>query len=105
MVDIDPQKKEGFEDTIYACLLHHKWAKYEFIAPFGIRPIQFMNPNEKAPSTWTADARANGNLSRMRSNTRRIQDYIVANKTMPKDYKEMVKPLPEPIRGSVYLYF
>jgi hypothetical protein len=24
MVDIDPQKKEGFEDTIYACLLHHK---------------------------------------------------------------------------------
>ena len=40
MVDIDPQKNEGYEDTIYACLLHHKYGKLEFDPPKTIRPIQ-----------------------------------------------------------------
>ena len=51
MVDIDPQKNEGYEDSIFACLLHHKWAKCEFDAPATIRPIQFLNHDEKIPST------------------------------------------------------
>jgi len=51
MVDIDPQKNEGYEDTIYACLLHNKYAKDEFIAPNTIRPIQFMNRQENVVST------------------------------------------------------
>ena len=37
MVPVDPQKKEGFEDGIFACLLHYKWGSYEFNPPIGIR--------------------------------------------------------------------
>ena len=51
MVDIDPQKNEGYEDTIYACLLHHKYSNYEFIAPPTIRPVQFKNKDNRIPST------------------------------------------------------
>ena len=112
MVDIDPQKKEGYEDSIYACLLHHKWEKYEFLAPKTIRPIQFMNPNEKAPSTWVSKARSTGNLSYMSKNTHKIQEYIVKNKKFPAHYKNMIeRPRPDLGRNGdgsekgAYLYF
>ncbi len=52
MVDIDPQKEEGYEDTTFANLLHYKYPQYEFNTIHGIKCIQFQNKNEKAPSTW-----------------------------------------------------
>lgn len=51
MVDIDPQKNEGFEDLIWSTLLHYKYPNLEFHIE-GIKHIQFNNPNESAPSTW-----------------------------------------------------
>ena len=112
MVDVDPQKKEGFEDSIYACLLHHKWGKYEFTPPTGIKPIQFQNPHEVAPSTWFNEARSTGNLSYMSKNTHKIQEYIVKNKKFPEHYKDMIEsPRPDLGRNSdgsekgAYLYF
>ena len=47
MVNIDPQKNEGYEDSIFACLLHYKWGEYEFTPPATIRPIQWQNRQEK----------------------------------------------------------
>ena len=105
MVDIDPQKKEGFEDSIYACLLHHKWNRYEFLAPTTIRPIQFMNPNEKVPSTWVGKAKQTGNLGSMAANTHRIQQYIVEHKEFPKHYKSLISVPNEKNKTNVYLYF
>ena len=93
MVNIDPQKREGYEDSIYACLLHNKWASYEFLAPTTIRPIQFMNREEKAPSTWVSKAKAGGNLNYMAINTHKIQDYIIKYKKLPDDYRSLlIKP-------------
>ena len=109
MVNIDAQKNEGYEDSIYACLLHHKWAKYEFIAPATIRPIQFMNHNEKVPSTWANIRRPQYLIAK---NTHRIQDYIIAHKEFPPNYKSMIekeyKQLetePDGHKKDCYLYF
>jgi len=112
MVDVDPQKKEGFEDSIFACLLHYKYSKYEFNPPEGIKPIQFNNPNEKAPSTWHGEARKTGGLGVMRENTSKLQKYISEHKDLPKNYKEMLvihKPISNKTvdgrRNGCYLYF
>ena len=112
MVDIDPQKKEGFEDSIYACLLHHKWGKYEFEPPTTIRPIQFNNSKEKAPSTWHDEARKTGGLLVMRENTSKLQKYISEHKDLPKNYREMliiskstVTKTADGRRTNCYLYF
>ncbi len=108
MVDIDPQKNEGYEDTIYACLLHHKWSKYEFTPPTTIRPIQFQNRQEKVKSTWAEEKRPWNTIT---ANTNRIQEYIVQHKCFPIDYKSMIeKPLKRPEkladgRIDCYLYF
>ena len=59
MVDIDPQKDEGYEDSIFACLLHHKYCNAEFDPPKTIRPIQWMNRQAQIPSTWS-DNKSNG---------------------------------------------
>ncbi len=112
MVPVDPQKKEGYEDSVYACLLHYKYAKYEFNPPVGIRPIQFMNPNEKAPSTWHREAQIAGGLGAMVANTSIIQAYIVEHKKFPENYKDMIR-LPgadknknaDGSRKGTYLYF
>lgn len=53
MVNIDPQKGEGYEDVVFAWLLHYKYPKNEFYA-HGLKCIQFLNRNEKAPSTWAS---------------------------------------------------
>lgn len=52
MVDVDPQKEEGYEDKIFSELLHYKYPQYEFNTIHGIRCTQFQNRKEKAPSTW-----------------------------------------------------
>jgi len=108
MVDIDPQKNEGYEDSIFACLLHHKWNKYEFNPPATIRPIQFMNREEKVPSTWAEEKRP---FYRIIDNTNRIQEYIVENKKFPANYKDFIeidKKQPEQTadgRKDCFLYF
>ena len=54
MVDIDPQKNEGYEDTIFSNLLHYKYRDYECNNFYGLRCVQFQNPKESAPSTWAS---------------------------------------------------
>lgn len=54
MVDIDPQKMEGYEDTVFSNLLHYKYSKYEFNTIHGIECTQFMSKTEPVPSTWAA---------------------------------------------------
>lgn len=51
MVNIDPQKDEGFEDCIFSELLHYKYPLNEFKVE-GITHIQFNKSDEEAPSTW-----------------------------------------------------
>lgn len=51
MVNVDAQKREGYEDTIYSNLLHYKYPQVEFTTK-GIKCIHFQNANEVAPSTW-----------------------------------------------------
>lgn len=53
MVDVDPQKDEGYEDTVYSNLLKYKHHDWGFDTMHGIRCTQFRNKNEKAPSTWS----------------------------------------------------
>ena len=109
MVDIDPQKNEGFEDSIYSCLLHHKYAQYEFLPPATIRTTQFGN-NSDAPSTWWGQE-ANRPMNLMVNNTHRIERYIVEHKDFPINYKNMIvykeKPITQLADGKVgtYLYF
>lgn len=87
MVDVDPQKDQGFEDSIYACLLHHKWGKYEFDPPKTIRPTQFLNTKEVAPSTWAGTGHS---WNQMTSATNRIQRYIIERLDMPKDVQKFI---------------
>ena len=108
MVPIDPQKNEGYEDSIFACLLHHKWSQYEFDPPKTIRPIQFQNNKEKVPSTWAEEKRP---FYLMAANTNRIQDFIVANKKFPLHYKSLIEEEWKPPeytadgKKDCYLYF
>lgn len=108
MVDVDPQKNEGYEDSIFACLLHHKWGEYEFDPPKTIRPIQFQNRKEKVPSTWAEENRP---FYRITDNTNRIQDYIAKNKRLPDNIKDLIvvdRPQPETTADGMkdcFLYF
>lgn len=109
MVPIDAQKNEGYEDTIFACLLHHKWAKYEFIPPATIRPIQFMNSQEKIPSTWANIKRPQSLIA---ANSNRIQEYIVKYKKFPENYRSMIEKErrqletePDGRKKDCFLYF
>ena len=52
MVDVDPQKNEGYEDAVFSNLLHYKYPNNEFHC-YGLKCLQWMNKNEKAPSTWS----------------------------------------------------
>lgn len=95
MVDIDPQKDEGYEDSIFACLLHHKWGRYEFTPPDTIKPVQFMNSGERVPSTW-ADQGLRRPFAVMQRNTNRIQEYICKHKEFPAEYKSMIDKYEQP---------
>lgn len=109
MVEIDPQKNEGFEDSIYACLLHHKYRQYEFDPPANIKCTQFNNRTEHVPSTWVATERRP--MQTMIKNTNNIQQYIVDNKDFPANYKAFFEPEFKPIekqadgKKGAYLYF
>lgn len=101
MVDIDPQKNEGYEDTIYACLLHYKWNKYEFTPPATIKPIQDHSVEEKAISTWCY---RNYPVRLLQANSARLQEYIVKYKELPPNYKDLLDTKVEE-KKSNYLYF
>ena len=108
MVNIDPQKNEGFEDSIFACLLYHKWNKYEFKPPVDIRCTQFLNTKEQVPSTWMHIPGENRPFNRMVQNTNRIQTYIVKYKKMPTDIQTFLQeeePKPKSYIGSNYIGF
>ena len=109
MVPVDPQKDEGYEDSIFACLLYHKYRQYEFKPPVGIKCIQFQNIKEKVPSTWAEDKQINFAL--ISANTNLIQDYIVTHHSFPQHFKDFIrKPYkpPEKVadgKKDCYLYF
>lgn len=84
--NIDPQKSEGFEDKIWAVLLHYKYPKNEFNPPKGIRCIHFKNPNEYVPSTWATDG--NHNWRTLRKNTADIIAYIKQHKELPEKWRK-----------------
>lgn len=81
MVDIDAQKNEGFEDSIFSWLLHHKYSEKEFSCQC-IKCVHFRNPNEYVPSTW-AQGKEN-DWKRLRGRTKEILDYITEHKDLPK---------------------
>lgn len=84
--NIDPQKSEGFEDKIWATLLHYKYSDKEFAAPKGIRCIHFKNPIEVVPSTWASEQKYN--WRQLRANTLEIVAYIAENKELPDKWKK-----------------
>ena len=109
MVPVDPQEDEGYEDSIFACLLYHKYRQYEFKPPLNIKCIQFQNRKEKVPSTWAENKQRDFNL--IAANTNLIQDYIVAHHEFPQNFKDFIrKPYkpPENVadgKKDCYLYF
>lgn len=86
--DIDPQRSEAFEDRIWSTLLHFKYSDKEFDAPKSIRCIHFKNPNETAPSTWSAEKQYN--WRQMRNNTKILEEYISKNKELPKEWRKLI---------------
>lgn len=85
MVNIDPQKEIGYEDTIFSTLLHYKYSKNEFELS-GIRCTQFNNKNEKAKSTWITKKHS---WAVMWRNTEKIINYIKKYRDFPKNWPAM----------------
>lgn len=100
MVDVDAQKDEGYEDTLFSFLLHIKYSELEFDIPEGVKSLHFKNPRiielgGEVPSTW-ARVRYNGkkrNWKKMEMRTRALQQYILANKDFPVNVKEYLSSL------------
>lgn len=91
--DIDPQKNEGFEDSIYACLLHHKYSTHEFVPPTDIKCTQFGDAG--APSTWAYESKRPWQI--INGNTNRIKKYISEHGDLPDNYRKMIlKPVEQP---------
>lgn len=84
--NVDPQKKEGFEDRIFSYLLHIKYSNYEFKPPEGIIHAHFRNKQEYVPSTWYKgigiDVKA-----KMLTFTNEVINYIDRNKDIPERLK------------------
>ena len=78
MIDIDPMKYEGFEDSIYITLLHYKYPDKEFSIPSNISCTQANDTS--IPSTWNKE---NKSLKKMFENTYLIEDYISKYKDRP----------------------
>ena len=91
MVDIDPQKGEGFEDCVFATLLHYKYSQYEFDIPSGLTHSQYFNTKEKVPSTWWADAKSSGISKGLIQRTNALCKYISEKKKLPPDLKQFLK--------------
>ena len=77
--NIDPQKGEGFEDTLFASLLHYKYADKEFDAPKNIKHVQFLQRDVK--STWSGEQHYN--WTNLRQRTKDIEKYIAINRELP----------------------
>jgi len=82
--NIDPQNNEGYEDQIYAHLLHIKYARFEFKFPDGLKCIQFQNKSEAAPSTWAGEVHSKG-WRMLQAGTKKVSQYINDYKDMPRD--------------------
>lgn len=104
MVDVDPQNDEGYEDSIFSCLLHHKWGEYEFNMPKTIHPIHLTSYKSKIPSTW---AEGKVPFYQLATNTDIIQEYIMKHKEFPNDWKKLITGprKEETSQNTFYLYF
>ena len=91
MVDIDPQKGEGFEDCVFATLLHYKYGQYEFNIPSGLTHCQYFNTKEKVPSTWWSDAKSSGISTGLIQRTNALCKYISEKKKLPPDLKQFLE--------------
>ena len=92
MVDIDPQRNEGFEDLIWSYLLHYKYPNLEFHVE-NVKHTQFNNPNESAQSTWANDEIRDWDIMIKRSN-RYIEEFKKGNysiKIFPHITREVLK--------------
>lgn len=87
MVDVNPQKNEAYEDTVYSNLLHYKYSNLEFKLD-GIICTQFRNKTETAPSTW---ARGTHDWSTLGYNTGKIVDFIKTNHNFPKNWRSFCR--------------
>ena len=56
LLQVDPERNQGFEELIWCNYLHYKYPELEFDVR-GLRCTHFKNPNEKAPSTWADNER------------------------------------------------
>lgn len=81
MINVDPQKSQGYEDMLFATLLHHKYADYEFDLPAGIYCTQFKNTKEVAPTTWGTQKGID--YRQIQTNTIKIAEFIVTHKNIP----------------------
>ena len=93
MVEVNPQKNEGYEDSIFSCLLHYKYSKYEFEFNSDITHIQWLNKTEYVPSTWSNKVSVQCN--KMGSNTSKIELYISRHNELPRldiffEYGELI---------------
>lgn len=77
MVEIDPEKDEGFEDTIFTTLVRSKYPnKYREFKETGLKEISFKYTGEgKVPSTW-ANVRIRDWI-KLRKDTQDIKDKIM----------------------------
>jgi len=81
LVNIDIDKNEGFEDSIYACLLYHKYPEYDFEPPKELICDIF---NYITPTTWGGH-KTKKDLDLAMYNTWRIQTYIANHKELPQE--------------------
>ena len=110
--NLDPQKSEAYEDTVYACLLHYKYSQYEFLPPKGITHTQFKNSKAPVKSTWAGGTEEEKiSWGYLMDNTNMLKDYIMANKDLPADYRSRLRKKhksPEKTymgRDNTFLYF
>lgn len=96
MVDIDPEKNEGYEDTVYPNLLHYKHGEYEFKLD-GITFIQNQQQFVKElKSTWcnkNTDHTRLQELSHFYINRFKKGNFVINNevKTKAKIYADKKK--------------
>lgn len=82
--NIDPQKNQGYEDCIFAAILHTLHHDAEFLPPVEIYCTQFQNKNEVAPSTWAG--KTSIKQDEIWSRTHKFMDFLVKYKYLPNMY-------------------
>ena len=96
MVNLDPQKGEGFEDCVFATLLHYKYAIYEFNIPEGLYHSQYFNQKEKVPSTWWSEAQNDGKVRNLIDRTNAVCKYISEHKDLPSNLSNFISKINKP---------